>query len=83
MLESLGCVTDAAENGWLAIEAMATSAYDAVLMDCQMPVMDGLTATGEIRRARTQVRRRAGAHHRPDGECHGRGPRAVPGGRNG
>jgi signal transduction histidine kinase/DNA-binding response OmpR family regulator len=50
MLESLGCATDAAENGWLAIEAMNASPYDAVLMDCQMPVMDGLTATGEIRR---------------------------------
>jgi two-component system sensor histidine kinase/response regulator len=50
MLESLGCAIDAAENGWLAIEAMNTQAYDAVLMDCQMPVMDGLTATGEIRR---------------------------------
>jgi two-component system sensor histidine kinase/response regulator len=50
MLESLGCATDAAENGWLAIRAMDTATYDAVLMDCQMPVMDGLTATGEIRR---------------------------------
>ena len=50
MLESLGCATDAAENGWLAIEAMNAASYDAVLMDCQMPVMDGLTATGEIRR---------------------------------
>jgi two-component system sensor histidine kinase/response regulator len=50
MLESLGCAIDAAENGWLAIEAMNSSAYDAVLMDCQMPVMDGLTATAEIRR---------------------------------
>jgi two-component system, sensor histidine kinase and response regulator len=50
MLESLGCAADAAENGWLAIEAMNASGYDAVLMDCQMPVMDGLTATGEIRR---------------------------------
>ncbi len=50
MLESLGCETDTAENGLLAIEVMNASGYDAVLMDCQMPVMDGLTATGEIRR---------------------------------
>jgi CheY-like chemotaxis protein len=50
MLESLGCTAETAENGRLAIEAMKTVIYDAVLMDCQMPVMDGLTATGEIRR---------------------------------
>jgi signal transduction histidine kinase/DNA-binding response OmpR family regulator/HPt (histidine-containing phosphotransfer) domain-containing protein len=50
MLESLGCVVHAAENGWIAIEAMNNDAYDAVLMDCQMPVMDGLTATAELRR---------------------------------
>jgi signal transduction histidine kinase/DNA-binding response OmpR family regulator len=50
MLESLGCAAHSAENGRLAIEAMNAAAYDAVLMDCQMPVMDGLTATGEIRR---------------------------------
>jgi signal transduction histidine kinase/CheY-like chemotaxis protein len=50
MLESLGCVVHAAENGWLALEAMNNDAYDAVLMDCQMPVMDGLTATAELRR---------------------------------
>jgi CheY-like chemotaxis protein len=50
MLESLGCVVETAENGWLAIESMNTTAYDAVFMDCQMPIMDGMTATGEIRR---------------------------------
>jgi TMAO reductase system sensor TorS len=50
MLESLGCETDTAENGWLALKAMNTATYDAVLMDCQMPVMDGLAATAEIRR---------------------------------
>jgi two-component system sensor histidine kinase/response regulator len=50
MLESLGCVAHAAENGWLALEAINNDAYDAVLMDCQMPVMDGLRATAEVRR---------------------------------
>ena len=50
MLESLGCVAHAAENGWLALEEINNDAYDAVLMDCQMPVMDGLTATAELRR---------------------------------
>ena len=50
MLESLGCSTEAANNGRTAIEAMNGGSYDAVLMDCQMPVMDGLTATAEIRR---------------------------------
>jgi CheY-like chemotaxis protein len=49
MLENLGCGIDTAEDGRLAVEAMAAGAYDAVLMDCQMPTMDGLTATGEIR----------------------------------
>ncbi|MGO9933653.1 MAG: response regulator [Steroidobacteraceae bacterium] len=50
MLESLGCTAHSAENGWLALEAMNNDAFDAVLMDCQMPVMDGLTATAELRR---------------------------------
>ena len=50
MLESLGCMAHAAENGGLALEAMNNAAYDAVLMDCQMPVMDGLAAAAEIRR---------------------------------
>jgi signal transduction histidine kinase/CheY-like chemotaxis protein/HPt (histidine-containing phosphotransfer) domain-containing protein len=50
MLEALGCRTDVADNGWRAIEAMNQGVYDAVLMDCQMPVMDGLSATAEIRR---------------------------------
>jgi CheY-like chemotaxis protein/HPt (histidine-containing phosphotransfer) domain-containing protein len=50
MLESLGCVAHAAENGSVALEAINNDSYDAVLMDCQMPVMDGLTATAELRR---------------------------------
>jgi len=55
MLEALGCRTDAADNGWRAIEAMNDRLYDAVLMDCQMPVMDGLSATAEIRRRESSV----------------------------
>jgi CheY-like chemotaxis protein/HPt (histidine-containing phosphotransfer) domain-containing protein len=50
MLENLGYRTESAVNGLLALEAVAESEYAAVLMDCQMPVMDGLTATAEIRR---------------------------------
>jgi two-component system sensor histidine kinase/response regulator len=50
MLEDLGCTVRAVENGYHAIEVMNDESYDAVLMDCHMPVMDGLTATAEIRR---------------------------------
>jgi signal transduction histidine kinase/DNA-binding response OmpR family regulator/HPt (histidine-containing phosphotransfer) domain-containing protein len=50
MLETLGCSTRSVENGWLAIEQIGSETFDAVLMDCHMPVMDGMTATAEIRR---------------------------------
>ena len=50
MLETLGCTARSVENGWLALEALSCESYDAVLMDCHMPVMDGMTATAEIRR---------------------------------
>ncbi|MBS0613052.1 MAG: response regulator [Proteobacteria bacterium] len=50
MLENLGCRITVVENGWLAVEAMNDPRFDLVLMDCQMPVMDGLSATAEIRR---------------------------------
>jgi CheY-like chemotaxis protein/HPt (histidine-containing phosphotransfer) domain-containing protein len=49
MLETLGCVAHSAENGRLALDAINNHAYDAVLMDCHMPIMDGLAATAELR----------------------------------
>ncbi|MCU1374901.1 MAG: barA [Actinomycetia bacterium] len=51
MLESLGYRVDIAADGEQAVAAAALHAYDAILMDCQMPVMDGFEATGRIRAA--------------------------------
>jgi len=50
MLETLGCVVHLAEDGMEALEALVARAqHDIVLMDCNMPRMDGFDATREIR----------------------------------
>lgn len=45
MLASLGHECDTAENGHIALERLAQASYGLVLMDCQMPVIDGYEAT--------------------------------------
>jgi CheY-like chemotaxis protein len=52
LLDSLDCVTDVADNGRDAVEAVRTGDYDVILMDVVMPWMDGRTATRRIREIR-------------------------------
>ncbi len=55
IIQSLGYRLHIVENGAEAIEALSVKNYDLVLMDCQMPVMDGYTATERIRSGESRV----------------------------
>lgn len=54
-LQQIGFAADVVSNGEEAVSAVEKGHYDLVLMDCQMPVMDGFEATREIRKAETQT----------------------------
>ena len=54
-------VPDLAENGRLALDKLAHNTYDLILMDCQMPVLDGYATTAELR----LLEARLGIPHQP------------------
>jgi len=49
MLEKIGFNAEVADNGAEGLEMLAAGEFDLILMDCQMPVMDGYAATGALR----------------------------------
>lgn len=48
-LQKLGCTVDTVEDGQAAVDAALDTPYDLIFMDCHMPVLDGYSATREIR----------------------------------
>ena len=55
MLNAMGCKVDEVPNGRDAVEIVRRQKFDVVLMDCEMPIMDGYAATGAIRAWETDV----------------------------
>ena len=69
LLEKAGHVVTVAGNGREALTCLDSHLFDVVLMDVQMPEMDGLEATAAIRE-REARHRAASPHHRPDRARH-------------
>jgi signal transduction histidine kinase/HPt (histidine-containing phosphotransfer) domain-containing protein/ActR/RegA family two-component response regulator len=57
MLTGMGCQVVLAQDGEVAVRRATTERFDVILMDCQMPVLDGFGATSQIRQAEGSGRR--------------------------
>ena len=79
VLKKLGLRADAVSTGAEAINSLEFVAYDLVLMDMRMPVMDGIEATRHIRNPRSGVLNCECTHRRHDCERHGERSAALPG----
>ena len=56
LVKQLNCTPDMANNGEQAMEMCQQQAYDLVFMDCQMPILDGYSATEKIRKLKSEKR---------------------------
>jgi CheY-like chemotaxis protein/HPt (histidine-containing phosphotransfer) domain-containing protein len=76
MMEKLGYQPDVVENGQEALTALAKGDYAAILMDCQMPIMDGFETTRCIRKREAAV----ASHDSPSGSpnCSDTSPQSTP-----
>ena len=82
MLQRLGCDAMHAGNGVEALDALEKQEFDVVLMDCQMPVMDGFIATRKLREREVAQQARADARGGADRQRARRRSRGLPRGRH-
>ena len=66
-LKDTGCVIDEVANGAEVVEKFKNGVYDLILMDAEMPVLDGYSATRAMRAHRKRARHARDAHTRFDG----------------
>ena len=78
-VQKLGYLAVVVGNGVEAVAALYDGEYDAILMDCQMPEMDGFCSNGGDSGTRGTRRTTADSHYCPNSQCFNRGGSTVPG----